>query len=381
MTDKISFKIYTAADQLPQEWDTIAERNIFLSRNYMAVLEKASPVNMQCHFIGLFRDETLCGIAVSQYINLSRINTFGDEKKKRFSVKDYLFRKFSSHILILGNNKLTGQNAYLLTSDITEEDALLLFKKALKKLQRKYRKQCVYINLKAIKDFNHEEMPDFKSAGFKSYYEFCTQPNMIFSIRENWDSIDGYLADLNTKYRTQYNRARKKAEGLEKRKMSAEEIRQNEERIHQLYLTVARNARFNTFFLPKGHFYTFKLELKDDFLFYGYFLNEELTGFSTLIRNGSDMDTYFLGYDDTVQKEKMLYLNMLYDMIGYAIKKQFKHVIFARSAMEIKSSVGGKAEEVYGVIKHTSLFFNIFMSRLFPYFDPKIEWKERNPFK
>jgi hypothetical protein len=77
----------------------------------------------------------------------------------------------------------------------------------------------------------------------------------------------------------------------------------------------------------------------------------------------------------------MLYLNMLYDMVGYGIKKQFDHVIFARSAMEIKSSVGAQAEEVYGVIKHTNPILNKFMSRLFPYFDPKIEWKERNPFK
>ena len=93
------------------------------------------------------------------------------------------------------------------------------------------------------------------------------------------------------------------------------------------------------------------------------------------------MDTYFLGYDETIQKEKMLYLNMLYDMVAYAIKKQFKHVIFARSAMEIKSSVGAHPEEVYGIIKHHNSLLNIFMSRLFPYFDPKIQWKQRNPFK
>lgn len=381
MTSKPSFKIYTSAAALPDGWDSIAKKNIFLSENYLTVLEKASPVNMECHFIGLFKNGTLCGIAVSQYIDLSRISTFGEENKKRFSIKDYLFKKFSSHILILGNNKLTGQNAYLLTNGITEPEALTLFKKALNKLKKKYRKKCIYINLKAIKDFNHKELPNFEAAGFKRYYEFCTQPNMIFDIREDWASIDGYLADLNTKYRTQYNRARKKGEGIEKRKLSAEDIKQNEDRIHELYLTVARNASFNTFFLPKGHFYIFKQELKDDFLFYGYFLDGELVGFSTLIRNGRDMDTYFLGYDDTVQREKMLYLNMLYDMVSYAIKKQFKHVIFARSAMEIKSSVGAKAEEVYGVIKHTNPVLNLFMSRLFPYFDPKIEWKERNPFK
>ena len=381
MTDKASFKTYTATAELPQDWDIIAERNIFLSRNYMAVLEKSAPANMQCYFIGLYKSNTLCGIAVSQYIDLSRISTFGETKKKSFSVKDYLFKKFSSHILILGNNKLTGQNAYLLNDNITEDEALLLFKKAIKKLKRSYRKKCIYINLTAVKDFNKEELPNFKAAGFKDYYEFCTQPNMIFSIRENWHTLEDYLTELNTKYRTQYNRARKKAEGIEKRRLELHEIIQLQERIHNLYLTVAQKASFNTFFLPKDHFAIFKQELKDKFLFYGYYLNNELVGFSTLIINNKDIDTYFLGYDEGVQKEKMLYLNMLYDMVGYGIVKQFDHVIFARSAMEIKSSVGAEAEEVYGVIKHTNPVLNKFMSRLFPYFDPKIEWKERNPFK
>jgi len=375
-----SFKLYTDSSTLPEDWDTIAEKNIFLSRSYLAILEQAAPENMQCHFIGLFKDKHLCGIALAQYINLRRVNTFVEEKQ-RFCLKDYLFKKFSSHIIVIGNNTLTGQNAYLLNNGTTETEALHLFREALETLKRIYRKKCIYISLLAIKDFNTVELPDFKAAGYKGYYQFCTQPNMIFDIQNNWDSIDDYLADLNTKYRTQYNRARKKAEGVEKRKLSEAEIRQHEERIHELYMTVAANASFNTFHLPRNHFEIFKLSLKDDFLFYGYFYYDKLIGFSTLIRNGCDMDTYFLGYDDTIQKEKMLYLNMLYDMVSYAIKKKFKHVIFARSAMEIKSSVGAHAEEVYGMIKHTNPLLNIFMARLFPYFDPKIEWKARSPFK
>jgi predicted N-acyltransferase len=377
---KLHFSIYTEANAIPQEWDAIAEQNIFLSRRYLAVLEKSSPDNMKCHFIGLFNNGVLCGIALSQYINLSKIDTFIQEKKS-FSLKDYLFNKFSSHILIIGNNTLTGQNAFLLTNGISEPEALSLLKKALDSLKMKYRRRCIFINLLSIKDFNTEELPNFEQAGFKDYYTFCTQPNMVFSIRENWQSIDDYLADLSTKYRTQYNRARKKAEGIEKRKLDGSDIKQHESRINSMYLTVAGNASFNTFHLPKNHFEVFKQELGDDFLFYGYFLDDKFVGFNTLIKNGTDMDTYFLGYDASVQKEKMLYLNMLYDMVGYAIKKQFKHIIFARSAMEIKSSVGAVAEEVYGIIRHTNPIINIFTEKLFKFYDPKIEWKVRSPFK
>jgi predicted N-acyltransferase len=232
-----------------------------------------------------------------------------------------------------------------------------------------------------IKDFNDDEFPDFEAAGFKGYFKFCTQPNMIFSIRENWATAEDYIADMNTKYRTQYNRARKKAEGVTKRQLNLEDIKIQENRIHTLYMTVAGNASFNTFHLPRDHFYIFKQELREDFLFYGYFIDGKLVGFNTLIKNGPDIDTYFLGYDDAVQKEKMLYLNMLYDMAGYAIKEKFKHVIFARSAMEIKSSIGAISEDVYGIIKHTNPTLNRFMERLFNYFEPKIEWKERSPFK
>lgn len=365
---------------MPGDWDVIAETNVFLTRKYLAVLERSAPENMQCHFIGLFDEDRLCGVALAQYINLSRVNAFVEETKS-FSLKDYIFKKFSSHILVIGNNTLTGQNAYMLPEGTDEISALAELQKALHALKRDYRKKCVFINLLAVKDFNRKELPDFKKAGFGGYYEFCTQPNMIFHARENWHSIDDYLADLNTKYRTQYNRARKKAEGIDKKKLTFDEIKANRDRIHELYMTVAQNASFNTFHLPKNHFETFKRQLGDDFLFYGYFLDGRLVGFNTLIKNGTDMDTYFLGYDDAIQKKKMLYLNMLYDMIGYAIKKRFKHVIFARSAMEIKSSTGAVAEDVYGIIKHTNPLFNRFMARLFPYFDPKIEWKPRNPFK
>lgn len=376
----LNFKIFTRANALPPDWDTIAQSNIFLSRNYLSVLEKSAPDNMDCHFIGLYKNNTLCGVALAQYINLSRINTFLEENKN-FSLKDYLFKKFSSHIIVIGNNTLTGQNAYLYNDDIIENEVLQLLNATLKELKKQYRKKCIYINLLSVKDFNNRELPDFKTAGFTHYYRFFTQPNMIFGIRENWLSIDDYLASLSTKYRTQYNRARKKSEGIEKRKLNETEIKQHEDRINSLYLTVAGNASFNTFHLPKNHFEVFKKQLGSNFLFYGYFLNAKLIGFNTLIKNGSNIDTYFLGYDASIQKEKMLYLNMLYDMVSYAIKKQFKHIVFARSAMEIKSSVGAVAQNVYGIIKHTNPIINFFMARLFKFYDPKIQWQERNPFK
>ncbi|MBY8962287.1 GNAT family N-acetyltransferase [Flavobacterium sp. D11R37] len=377
---KYSYSIYDSTSALPEEWDTIARANIFLSRNGLAILEKAPPANMECHFVGLFSNGRLCGIALIQYLDLARVATFKNQERS-FCLKDYLIRKFSSHVLFIGNNTLTGQNAYLLNKEITEAEALSLLQMAMLNLKKEYHKKGKRIHLLAVKDFNEKEMPDFEAAGYNSYYKFCTQPNMIFTIRPGWQSVEDYLSELNTKYRTQHNRARKKATGITKKKLSLSEISALSARIHELYLTVAEKAAFNTFYLPLNHFEVMKRELKDNFRFYGYFQGEKLVGFNTVIKNGSDIDTYFLGYDEEIQKEKMLYLNMLYDMVAYAIKKGFKHIIFARSAMEIKSSVGAQAEEVFGIIKHTNPVLNLFIEKLFTYFDPKVEWKARSPFK
>ena len=59
----------------------------------------------------------------------------------------------------------------------------------------------------------------------------------------------------------------------------------------------------------------------------------------------------------------------------------FEAIIFARTALEIKSSVGAKPIEMFGFIHHANAMINKKMDRLFCYLEPKTEWKERNPFK
>ena len=81
---------------------------------------------------------------------------------------------------------------------------------------------------------------------------------MLFEIKKHWQSFDDYTLDLTKKYRDQYKRARKKAEGITKRKLSLEDIANYKDRIFELYMDVAKNAPFNTFFLPENHFGIFK---------------------------------------------------------------------------------------------------------------------------
>lgn len=378
----LSIKIYSSTTDLPINWNEQALGNIFLSKEYLEILEKSAPTNMICHFIGLFQDNELVGTALSQFLDLNQMESFGERDKcVKTTTRNVFFKNFCSHILIIGNNMLTGQNAFAFSDKIDKIQGLQTLKKASKELEFIFKNKGLKVHITTFKDFPVEETTEFQQAGFQNYFQYSTQPNMLFEIPNHWKSDQDYIVALSKKYRDQYKRARKKAEGVQKRKMHLEDIIKYEETIYDLYHHVAKNAHFNTFFLTKNHFRIFKEKLKDKFLFYGYFLDEKLIGFNTLIKNGDVMDTYFLGYDDGVQREKMLYLNMLYDMIAYSINKGFKEIIFARTALEIKSSVGAKPMEMYGYAQHSNSIANLAFEKVFSYLEPKVDWKERNPFK
>lgn len=381
MNTTYSFQIYNSASSLPVEWNSLTTQNIFLTREYLEVLEKSSPVNMSCHFIGIFKNEKLAGIALTQFIFAEKLESFGERDQcLKTSVRNFAFKNFASHVLFVGNNMLTGQNAFSFSKEVNEAKVIKALHKAINELKKDFKSKGRKVHITSIKDFTEKEIEPLK-AEFKNNFTFSTQPNMIFDINSDWKTEQDYIEALSKKYRDQYKRARKKCEGIKKQKMSLDDIIKHEDLIYDLYFHVAKNAPFNTFFLAKNHFRIFKEIMKEDFLFYGYFLDEKLIGFNTLIKNGSVMDTYFLGYDESIQRDKMLYLNMLYDMIAYSINQGFKEIVFARTALEIKSSVGAKPVKMYGLITHSNALINKNIGRLFDYLEPKTDWKERNPFK
>ena len=382
MKTALSYQIYDTKAQLPENWDDLGCKNIFLSKDYFEILEKSAPKNMICHYIGLFKNQDLVGIAISQFLDLNKLESFGDRDRCiKASVRKFILKNFASHVLLIGNNMLTGQNSFVFSDSISTAEGIKTLKKAANDLKNKFKSMGKKVHITTFKDYPQKDAEHFTSDAFAKNYKYSVQPNMIFPIWDEWRTEQDYINSLTKKYRDQYKRARKKAEGIEKRKLHLEDIIRYEETIYDLYHHVAQNAPFNTFFLTKNHFRIFKETLQDKFLFYGYFLEGNLIGFNTLIKNGDTIDTYFLGYDDTIQREKMLYLNMLYDMIAYSINKGFKEIIFSRTALEIKSSVGAKPVQMYGFAEHSNSRINGQFRKIFPKLEPETVWQERNPFK
>jgi hypothetical protein len=380
--ETVTYKIFSSITQLPNTWDEVAHENAFLQTPYLKVLENAAPTNMQCFYIGIFKKSELIGLALAQYLDLNKLESFGERDKciKTF-IRNFIFKNFASHVLFLGNNMITGQNCYAFKKAIDYKTISELLIECATEIKNYFKKQNITIHIVSFKDFYQECALAFNEFGFKSIYEFNTQPNMVLELQNHWKNNEDYVLSFSKKYRDQYKRAHKKIEGIETRELSLEEIICKEERIYELYHYVAKNAPFNTFFLDKHHFSTFKKQCGKRFVLCGYFLNEKLVGFHTLLLNGSVLETYFLGYDEHVQKEKMLYLNMLYNMTKFGIENQFKKIIFGRTALEIKSSIGAKPVVMSGFIYHTNTWINKMLPKIFPNLEPTLVWQQRHPFK
>ena len=380
--ETITYKIYSSISQLPNSWDEVAIENAFLQTPYLKVLEESAPTNMQCFYIGIFEKSELIGVALAQYLNLNKLESFGERDKcLKTYVRNFVFRNFGSHALFLGNNMITGQNGYVFNKEIDKKTIGKILSECANEITLYFKKQNIKIHIVSFKDFYQDCASELKESVFSKIYEFNTQPNMIFELDKTWKTNDDYVAAFSKKYRDQYKRAHKKFEGIETRELSLDDIISQEKKIYELYYHVAKNAPFNTFFLAKNHFSSFKKQCCNKFILVGYYLDNELVGFHTLLLNGNTLETYFLGYDEHIQKEKMLYLNMLYNMTKFGIENQFRKIIFGRTALEIKSSIGAEPVVMSGFIYHNIKLIDRYFDKIFPRLEPTLTWQQRHPFK
>lgn len=380
--ERITYSLFESVKQLPKDWDAVAYENIFLQTPYLEVLEKAAAVTMKCFFIGIYENEKLIGASLAQYLNLNQLESFGERDKCfKTSIRNFVFRNFASHVLFMGNNMITGQNGYVFSKAIPFEEVAKMLLGCADEITRQLQSRGIKIHLVSFKDFYEECAFELRKHGFEKLYEFNAQPNMIFQPNVNWKTESDYVDAFSKKYRDQYKRARKKFEGITVVNLTAEQVDIHQDSLYDLYHHVAKNAPFNTFFLTRNHFSFMKHQCGSRFLIFGYFKNNKLVGFHTLLSNGNTLETYFLGYDPTVQKENMLYLNMLYNMTGFGIEHGFSKIIFGRTAMEIKSSIGAVPIMMSGFVYHRNKLINNYMDRIFKNLEPSVAWQQRHPFK
>ena len=384
----IYHKLYNSVNDLPKSWDTLPVKDLFLKTPFLKALEDSNPTNISTYFLGIFSSEMLVGIAIVQRVEMYFDDVFRKTSNPFFKRcgKVLISKIVKGNALIVGNLMHTGQHGlYFNVEHITQDQFLNSISKGLKTLSKQIKTtHNKKIRIIAFKDYFEDDSVHRSEAFFRreKLYKAQVQPNMIFEVKTDWKSPQDYVSAFNKKYRSRYKTALKKSTIIHRKELSLDEVLSLSDQLYGLYENVSDNAGVNSFKLHENHFYNLKLELKDDFKLFGYFIDNQLIGFYTLILNHDQLETYFLGYKQELQQQHQMYLNMLFDMASFGIDYNFKKVIFARTAMEIKSSVGAKPHPMYLYLKHTNnVIANTVLKGVVKYANPVRDWDERHPFK
>ena len=373
------------------DWDMAAPGNdFFLQRLYLSVIEHFPPLGMRFGYLVFYQGDDPVGVALCQIKYFKGDDNIGEEE---FQTKDPCFfgslakwlkrwvaGKMAADILICGNMLLTGEHGYWFDyTRISQEHAANLLEEALNSVVRSAeggKEKMPVILIKDVAPAHRKQSQVFQA---KNFVEFDIQPNMVLHLP--FRDFNAYLDAMSTKYRTRAKRAFKKADGILKKELSLAEIQHELPRIYSLYQEIANNAGFNMVDLNEEYLPALKRDLGDRFRLFGYYLNGRLVAFFTTIRNGAELEAHFLGYDKEFNHDLQLYLNILYDIVRIGIESCCDAVVFARTALEIKSSIGAVPQDLYCYLRHQNNLMNAFTGTLLDYLKPVETWKPRHPFK
>ena len=384
--------MFSAIEGIADIWsDLVDDSNVFLSVPYLKALEIAPPSKMSFYYVTVAREEQLCGVI---YLQLDHFNAQaslnyarnGSEKAQESRVKkavrDFVAQRIDFYTLISGNSMITGPHGFQFVDGIDFAFQLELVDRSLEWAQRISIEQGFDVQLLFIKDFYQKGHLNFKNClCFPKYNEFQAQPAMTMKLRPEWDDFGDYISALSSKYRVRVKRAKKKLGDIELRRLTLDEVILHQDEIYKYYRAIADKASFNLFVLNKGYFAALKEQMGEKCHIYGCFDSGRLVAFYSLLENGTQLEAHFLGYREKLNRDHQLYLNMLLNIIEFAIEEDFETIFFARTALEIKSSIGAEADDMYFYLQHSKGLHNKLLPRIYSLLDPVEDWTPRKPFK
>lgn len=386
-----SCRFYFKAKDLPAFWEELApDDDLFLQLPYLEMLEECPPSDMEFAYLIFYHQQKPVGIAMCQIITFDaqkHIQTAPELPKNRLQgfiqkIKTYVAGKLHFKVLICGNMFVTGQHCISFSDVVPAAHIPKILKQGILSLFNYMDSVGNRISGILIKDIDIPELRQHTAWNKSGFSGVPFQPNMVLELAPQWHRFEDYIEAMSSKYRVRVKRARKAAATLERRLMSFDEVSANKQLINELYQKIVDNAEFNVIKIHPDYFEYLHQTFPHRFKIWGYYTKDNtLAGFCTTMLNGEELEAHFLGLDDSANRQYQLYLNMLYDMVADGIASGVKRVVFARTAMEIKSSVGATQHPCNCYVQHRCWLTNIITSRIVRWFEPKINWTPRHPFR
>jgi len=361
-------------------WDTLSPASVFLSREYLRVLEAHGPDNVQPRYAMAYSAE---GQPVAIML-FQRVRVTGDLLRKPGARKliDKPLARLDEHLLVCGNLLVWGARAFAFAPDA---DARLLWHgvgEAMYRLRRAD-KLLGESDLAMVKDFSAADEVAKDSLRLLGYRHVETDPDMVLTLKPSWKTWDDYLANLTSSYRSAAKRLDKdcSAAGLTLRVASAAEMHARQAEMVDLYHQVHAAQSLRLASLAPAYLAAMAEALGPErFVCRVAERDGRLLGFITTVRDGDTAVGYYVGYDRAANADAPIYLALLQSTIADAIGFGVRRLSLGRTALEPKAKMGCKPEPMACAVRHRVSAFNWIttaLTRTASHDEPP----ERSPFK
>ncbi len=310
-------EILKKANELPDAWDALADKNPFLKKAFLNHMEKTCPQKMEYHLF--FDDEAKLDSIMATY----KTNNFPLFQNLRFKKKvkatlAYFIAPLSKESFVIGSKTLF---------EVVE------FIKSVKGL-------FMIPNIKEMHVF--KELPSYEMI-----------PAVI--MKNDFETFENYCEALRSDYRRRLNNVLTKSEDL-KVKFFDTSIGFSK-RMYSLYENVYRKADLTIEKLPFEYFKT------DLFRLIVIYKDDIEIGFFQLCLNNDELIFELAGLDYSVCKEYDLYPRLLIELVRYAIKEKAKTIDFGQTAYDAKLRLGGIAKKRFIQGHHSIRLIHKFLIR------------------
>ena len=353
------------------------QNNVYFSKTLLHSFEVSNP-KIEMRYVCVSDHDNPQALALVQIVELSVDVILKNIKATALSrcLLSLLLWKEHIKIMFCGNVFLSGEYCLSFSEKTKREKAVKEIGRALDTIS----KSVNPLHAIFIKDFEKKAL-DY-SQGFESFgfTNIKVEPNMLLHLKPEWKSFEDYKDALKSKYRIKANKADSKSQALEGRFMSKNDIESAQKALQNLYQNTIDNANFNAQVLNLKTYIELKSFYKDDFIVKGYFLDGEIVGFLSALKNRSHLDAHFIGLNYRLNKAHAIYPRILNDYVRIGIENKVSVINLGRTASEIKTTIGAVPLDLSCYIKHKSPFINPLVRPFFRRIQIK-SFKQHSPFK
>ena len=363
----------------PAHWDSLAAQTVFLSREYLRVLEQHAPDNLEPRYAMAYAE----GEPVAALL-LQRVAVGGAQLRKPGSKRlvDAPMAGLKEHLLVCGNLLVWGPRSMALAPHTDTEQLWHGVCEAIYRLRRadKLNGQS---DLALIKDLalpGADVPPALRLLGYRSVE---TEPDMVLTLRPEWRSWDDYLASMTSGYRSAAKKLLKDcaAAGVTLREASADEMQARADELYGLYGQVHQAQGLRLATLTPGYLPALAQALGPRFRCrVAEHADGRWLGFVTSVHDGDTTLGYYIGYDRAANASAPLYLSLLQSTVQDAIAFGSSRLSLGRTALEPKAKMGAKPEPLSCAVRHRVSALNWIttaLTRTAEHDEPP----ERSPFK